>query len=172
MISLFILTLQSVWSADFASFDNKLCAQYFSLGFQVEAAGVNFFSQRLLPSDIVLIHPYSSVLFHTLHHASHFQYSCVVLLHVLSGYVHYRNLICGGHLPAFCQNKTLLDVSFLAWQPIPAFTGPSNFRSCIFNVDFDSLQNLVKMLSSCEDNESCLDKCLTLGCFLCLSSDN
>ena len=46
----------------FASFDNKLCARYFSQGFQVEAAGVNFFSQHLPPSDAVLIHPHLCVI--------------------------------------------------------------------------------------------------------------
>ena len=69
-------------------------------------------------------------------------------------------------------NLTLVDFSFKARQSLQAFTGPSNFRSCIFNVDFDGLQDLVSMLSSCEDIELCLDKCLTLGCFLCLTPDN
>ena len=156
----------------FASFDNKLCARYFSRGFQVEAAGVNFFTQRLLPSDVVLIHPHPSVLFDALLHASRFQCSCVVLMHIWPGYVHYRNLLCGGHLPSFCQNLTLVDVSFKARQPIPAFTGSRNFRSCIFNVDFNGLQDLVSMLSRCGDDDLILDKCLTSGCFLCLPSDN
>ena len=42
----------------FASFHNKVVNRYFSYGFQVEAEGTDFFTQKFKSSDAILIHPY------------------------------------------------------------------------------------------------------------------
>ena len=105
-------------------------------------------------------------MFNALLHASRFQCRCVVLMHIWPGYIYYQNFLKGGHILSFCQNVTKVDVNFKAHQPILAFTGPHNFRSYIFNIDFDGLQDLKTKLSSCEDKFE-LDNCLMEGCYLC-----
>ena len=79
----------------FASFHNSLCSRFYSLGFQVESAGTDFFLQRLSPSDVVLLHLHPCVLFNALLHASRFKCRCVVLMHIWVGYPPYRNLLRG-----------------------------------------------------------------------------
>ena len=109
------------------------------------------------------------MLFNALLHASRFNCRCVVLMHIWPGYIYYQNFLKGGHIPSFCQDIKVVDINFKARQPIPAFTGPRNFSSCIFNIDFDGLQDLKSKLSICEDSFE-LVNCLTKGCYLCLKS--
>ena len=63
----------------FASFHNRLCDRYFSLGFQLESSSTNYFAQHLIPSDIVLLHLYPSILYNALLHASSFIYHPLTL---------------------------------------------------------------------------------------------
>ena len=65
----------------FASYHNKVVPTYYSLGFQIEAEGTDFFTQKLSSSDVVLIHCHPIMLFDTLTHASIFKCEVVVVMH-------------------------------------------------------------------------------------------
>ena len=56
----------------FASFHNKVVDRFYSLNFQVESEGTNFFAQKFTKTDVILIHPHPLMLFDTLHHISQF----------------------------------------------------------------------------------------------------
>ena len=132
----------------FASFHNKVVDRYFSLGFQVENSGTNFFAQKLVSSDVVLIHPHPLMFFNALLHASYFRCKVVAVMHLWAGYPHYRNFLQGGYLPFFCENVKFTKISFKAWSPAPAFSGIRNFQSAIFNITFSGNSNLEEMLQS------------------------
>ena len=111
----------------FASFHNKVVDRFFSLGYQVESSGMNFFTQRITPSDVVLIHTHPLMLFDALLHTSYFNCKVVAVMHLWAGYPSYRNLLLGGHLPSFCENLKVTKIDFKAWSPAPAFSGVRNF---------------------------------------------
>ena len=120
----------------FASFHNKVVNRYFSYGFQIEAEGTDFFTQKFSSTDIILIHPHPLMLYNALTHASHYKCEVVVVMHLWQGYPPYRNFLRGGHLPTFCKNIKLAQIDFKAGSPAPAFTGLRNFSSCFFNISF------------------------------------
>ena len=132
----------------FASFHNKVVNRYFSLGFQVENSGTNFFMQRFVPSDTILIHTFYLMFHNALLHASYFKCKVVAVMHLWAGYPHYRNFLQGGHLPFFCENVKFTKISFKAWSPAPAFSGIRNFQSAIFNITFSGNSDLEEMLQS------------------------
>ena len=132
----------------FASFHNKVVDRFFSLGFQVESSGMNFFTQKFTPCDVVLIHSHPLMLFDALLHASYFKCKVVVVMHLWAGYPPYKNLLLRGHLPSFCENVKVTKIYFKAWSPAPAFSGVRNFQSAIFNIAFSGNIDLVKLLQS------------------------
>ena len=67
---------------DFASYQNCVVDKYISLGFQIEAAGTNFFAQMFVKSDIILIHP---MLYDALTHISQFICEVAVIMHLWQG---------------------------------------------------------------------------------------
>ena len=85
----------------FASFHNKVVNRYFSLGFQVENSGTNFFMQRFVPSDTILIHTHPLMFYNALLHASYFKCKVVAVMHLWAGYPPYRNFFQGGNPPSF-----------------------------------------------------------------------
>ena len=82
----------------FASFHNKVVDCFFSLGFQVENSGTNFFAQKLVPGDVVLIHTHPLMFFNALLHASYFKCKVVAVMHLWTGYSPYKNFFTGGTL--------------------------------------------------------------------------
>ena len=150
----------------FASFHNRVVDRFFSLGYQVESSGMNFLTQRLTPSDVVLIHTHPLMLFDALLHASYFNCKVVALMHLWAGYPSYKNLLLGGHLPLFCENLKVTKICFKDWSPAPAFSGVRNFQSAIFNILFSGNIDLVKLLQSVG---SMRGECLLGGCHVCTS---
>ena len=120
----------------FASYHNKVVPRYYSLGFQIEAEGTDFFTQKLSSSDVILIHCHPLMLFDALTHASNFKCEVVVVMHLWQGYPPYRNFLRGGHLPKFCENIKVTKINFKADSPAPAFSGMRNFSLCILNIKF------------------------------------
>ena len=75
----------------FASYHNKVVPRYYSLGFQIEAEGTDFFTQKLSSSDVILIHCHPIMLYDAFTHASNFKCKVVVVMHLWRGYPPYRN---------------------------------------------------------------------------------
>ena len=70
----------------FASFHNKAVNRNFSYGFQIEAEGTDFFTQKFSSTNVILIHCHLFMLFDALTHASHFKCEVVVIMHLWQGY--------------------------------------------------------------------------------------
>ena len=151
----------------FASYNNREVTRYFTYGFQIEAEGTDFFTQKLCSSDVILIHCHSLMLYDVLTPASNFKCKVVVVLHLWQGYPPYRNFLRGGHLPYFCENIKLTRINFKAGSLAPAFTGLRNFSSCIFNIRFTG-EVLFPIWLQTEGSQQ--EGCLLGSCFVCDSS--
>ena len=66
----------------FASAKNRVCAEYFSKGFKVEALGQDFFCQDLKEDQVYLIHTHPSEVIPALFHAARYKTKVVVVLHL------------------------------------------------------------------------------------------
>ena len=77
--------LQGVNLDGLASYHNRVVSRYFSLGFQIEAEGTDFFTQKFSSSDVILIHCHPLMLYDALTHASHFKCKVVVVMHLWQG---------------------------------------------------------------------------------------
>ena len=75
----------------FASYHNKVVNRYFSSGFQIEAEGTDFFTQKFSSSDIILIHCHPLMLYDALTHAFNSECEVVVVMHLWQGSPPYRN---------------------------------------------------------------------------------
>ena len=107
------ITIQKVLSRGvnldgFAFFYNKVVDRYISFGFQVEAVGTDFFTQKFQSTDIILIHPHPLKLYDALTHTSQFKCKVVVVMHIWKGYPPYRNLLRGGIFRPFVTTLTWL----------------------------------------------------------------
>ena len=140
---------------------------FISYGFQVEAEGTDFFTQKFQSSDTILIHPHPLMLYDALTHVSHFKCKVVVVLHIWQGYPPYRNFLKGGHLPNFCTNIKVAQIDFKAGSPAPAFSGIRNFSSCFFEISFTG-QVLFPDWLQAEGSQQGV--CLLGGCYICDSS--
>ena len=85
----------------FASFHNRVVNRYFSYGFQIEAEGTDFFTQKFSSTNVILIHCHPLIPYDALTHASHFRCEVVVVMHLWQRYPPYRNFLREGHLPNF-----------------------------------------------------------------------
>ena len=74
--------LQGINLHGFASFHNKVVNRYLSFGFQIEAEGTDFFTQKFSSTDVILIHWHPLMLYDALTHASHFMCKVVVVMHL------------------------------------------------------------------------------------------
>ena len=151
----------------FTSFHNKVVDRYISCGFQVEAEGTDFFTQKFKSTDTILVHPHPLMLYNALTHASHYKCKVVVVMHLWKGYPPYRNFLRGGHLPNFCNNIQVVQINFKASSPAPAFTGLRNFSSCIFTIEFTGRVLFPDWLQA-EGSQQGV--CLLGGCYICDSS--
>ena len=69
----------------FASFHNKVVDRYISYGFQVEALGTDFFTQKFKSTDTILVHPHPLMLYDALTHASYYKCKVVVVMDLWTG---------------------------------------------------------------------------------------
>ena len=148
----------------FASFHNKVVNRYISYGFQIEVEGTNFFAQKFMTSDVILIHPHPLMLYDALTHAFQFKCKVVVVMHLWKGYPPYRNFLKGGHLPTFCHNIKVVQIDFKASSPAPAFTGLRSFSSCFFDIEFTGRILFPDWLQAEGSQQG---DCLLGGCYLC-----
>ena len=70
----------------FTSFHNKIVNRYFSYGFQIEAEGTDFFTQKFSSTNVILIHCHPLKLYAALTHTSHFRCEVMVVMHLWQGY--------------------------------------------------------------------------------------
>ena len=63
---------QSIILYSFTSFHNKVVNRYFSSGFQIEAEGTDFFTQKFSSTDVLLTLYHLLLLYYALTHTSHF----------------------------------------------------------------------------------------------------
>ena len=75
----------------FASFHNKVVDRYISFGFQIEAEGTDFFTQKFSSTHVILIHTHPLLHYDAMTHASQFKCEVVVVMHLWAGYPPYRN---------------------------------------------------------------------------------
>ncbi len=145
----------------FASFRNKLCEKYYSRGFEIEAAGQDFFQQQFSSLEVVLLHPHPRMLIPALRHAAKFGIQAVVVFHIWHMLNSTFMLLKGGHLPAAATEVVVCHPHFTGSLNAPAFWGQCNFDTIIFKIQ------LLSGLSLEEQLAEKLAFCLYGGCSYC-----
>ena len=56
--------------------------RFISAGFQIEAEGTDFFTQKYVNTDVILLYPHPVMLYNALTHASIFNCKVAVVMHI------------------------------------------------------------------------------------------
>ena len=132
----------------FADHSNKLCVRYYSLNFEIEAEGQDFFAQYLNRYTVYYVHPHPNKLLEVLKHLWQARAKGIVMMHLWRIAI-YPCIVQQDHLPCVATRPDWCQPDFKPGPGlyIPAFSGRKHFWSVIFDVNFNNFHSFEAALS-------------------------
>lgn len=150
----------------FAQSYNKKAEIFFSKQSEPEAAGLNFFSQKLSPSLSYYCFPPPGVLLATILHLAMFQARGLLVLPIWTSASFWPNFAPDGiHLPIWAQRFLRFRANFVCDPEIRSttFKNPVKFDTLVIKFDFTVARENELFLPSFS-----LSNCLNYGCVNCV----